>query len=48
MQVVVEAGALAPLRDYGQLGLGGVAHEQQDVHMTGFPDDGEKDGTVSE
>lgn len=37
VQVVVEAGALAPLRDDGQLGLGGVAHEQQDVDMPCFP-----------
>lgn len=37
VQVVVEAGALAPLGDDGQLRLGGVAHEEQDVHVTGFP-----------
>lgn len=37
VQVVVEAGAFAPLGDNGQLRLGGVAHEEQDVDMTGFP-----------
>jgi hypothetical protein len=35
--VVVEAAALAPLGHDGQLRLGGVAHEQQDVHVTRFP-----------
>lgn len=37
VQVVVEAGAFTPLGDDGQLRLGGVAHEKQDVHVTGFP-----------
>lgn len=37
VQVVVEAGAFTPLGDDGQLRLGGVAHEEQDVHMPGFP-----------
>lgn len=37
VQVVVEAGAFAPLGHYGQLRLGGVAHEQQDVDVTRFP-----------
>lgn len=37
VQVVVEAGAFTPLGDDGQLRLGGVAHEEQDVHVTGFP-----------
>ena len=37
VQVVVQTGAFAPLGDDGQLRLGGVAHEQQDVHMTRFP-----------
>lgn len=37
VEVVVQTGALAPLGDYGQLGFGGVAHEQQDVHVTRFP-----------
>lgn len=37
VQVVVEAGAFAPLGDDGQLRLGGVAHEEQDVDVTGFP-----------
>ena len=37
VKVVVEAGAFTPLGHYGQLRLGGVAHEQQDVHVTRFP-----------
>lgn len=37
VQVVVQTGAFAPLGHNGQLRLGGVAHEQQDVHMTRFP-----------
>lgn len=37
VQVVVQAGAFAPLGHNGQLRLGGVAHKQQDVHMTRFP-----------
>lgn len=40
MQVVVEAGTLAPLGYDGQLGLGGVAHKQQDVYMARFPGGG--------
>ena len=43
VQVVVEAGALAPLSDDGQLGFSSVAHEQQDVHVTRFPA-GERSG----
>lgn len=37
VQVVVQTGAFAPLGHDGQLRLGGVAHEKQDVHMTRFP-----------
>lgn len=37
VQVVVQTGTFTPLGHNGQLGLGGVAHEQQDVHMTRFP-----------
>lgn len=38
VQVVVEAGTFAPLRHDGQLWLGGVAHEEQDIDMPGFPE----------
>lgn len=38
VQVVVQTGAFTPLGHDGQLRLGGVAHEQQDVHMTRFPE----------
>ena len=37
VQVVVEAGAFTPLGHNGQLRLGGVAHEQQEVDVTRFP-----------
>lgn len=37
VQVVVKAGTLAPLGYDGQLGLGSVAHKQQDVYMARFP-----------
>lgn len=37
MQVVVEAGALAPLCDDGKARPGHEAHEQQDVDMTRLP-----------
>lgn len=37
VQVVVQTGAFTPLGHDGQLGLGGVAHEEQDVHVTRFP-----------
>lgn len=37
VKVVVQAGAFTPLGHDGQLRLGGVAHEQQDVHVTRFP-----------
>lgn len=37
VQVVVQAGAFAPLGHNGQLRLGGVAHKQQDIHVTCFP-----------
>lgn len=40
VQVVVEARTLAPLGYNGQLRLGGVAHEQQDVHVACFPGGG--------
>lgn len=33
VQVAVEAAALAPLRDDGEVGLSHEAHEQQDVDM---------------
>lgn len=39
VQVVVQTGAFTPLGHDGQLGLGGVAHEEQDVHVTRFPED---------
>ena len=34
MQVAVEAAALAPLRDDGEVGLSHETHEQQNVDMT--------------
>lgn len=37
VQVVVEAGALTPLRDDGKSRPGHEAHEQQDVDVTGLP-----------
>ena len=37
VQVLVQAAALAPLRDDGQVVLRHVAHEQQDVDMTRLP-----------
>jgi len=37
VQVVVQAGAFAPLGHDGQLRFGGVAHEEQDVHVARFP-----------
>lgn len=37
VQVVVQTGAFAPLGHNCQLGLGCVTHEEQDVHMTCFP-----------
>lgn len=37
VQVVVQTRAFTPLGHDGQLRLGGVAHEQQDIHMTCFP-----------
>ena len=37
VQMAVEAAAFAPLRDDGKVGLGHVAHEQQDVDVAGFP-----------
>lgn len=37
MEVAVEAAALTPLRDDGEVGLGHVSHEQQDVDMASFP-----------
>lgn len=39
VQVVVQTWAFTPLGHNGQLRLGGVAHEQQDIHMTRFPVD---------
>jgi len=44
VQVVVEAGALAPLGHDGQLRIGGVAHEQQDVDVAGFPEEDSSPG----
>ena len=35
--MVVEGGALTPLGHDGQLRLGGVTHEQQDVDVTSLP-----------
>lgn len=37
MQVTVEAAAFTPLRDDGKVGLGHVAHEQQDIDVASFP-----------
>lgn len=37
VQVVVQTGAFTPLGHNGQLGLRGVAHEEQDVHVARFP-----------
>lgn len=37
VQVFVEAAALTPLCDNGQVVLGHVAHEEQDVHVPGLP-----------
>lgn len=37
VQVVVQTGAFTPLGYDSQLRLGGVTHEQQDVHMARFP-----------
>ena len=37
MQVAVQAAALAPLGDDGEVGLGHVAHEEQDVDVAGLP-----------
>ena len=37
VQQLVERGAVAPLRDDGQLGSRAQAHEQQDVHMARAP-----------
>lgn len=37
VQQLVERGAVAPLRDDGQLGLRAQAHEQQDVHVPRAP-----------
>ena len=37
VQVLVETGALAPLRDERQLRLGRAAHEQQDVDVPRLP-----------
>lgn len=37
VDVFVEAAALTPLRHNGQVVLGHVAHEQQDVDMSCFP-----------
>lgn len=36
----VEAAALTPLCDNGQVVLGHVAHEEQDVHVPGLPEGG--------
>lgn len=44
MQVVIKAGTLAPLGYDGQLGLGCVAHEQQDVYVARFPGGGHENG----
>lgn len=36
VQVPVQAASLAPLRDDGKVGLGHVAHEEQNVDVTGL------------
>lgn len=40
VQMFVEAAALTPLCDNGQVVLGHVAHEEQDVHVPGLPEGG--------
>lgn len=37
VQMAVEAAAFTPLRDDGKVGLGHVAHEQQDIDVASFP-----------
>lgn len=37
VQMAVEAAAFAPLRDDGKVGLGHVAHEQQNVDVASLP-----------
>ena len=37
VQVAVQTAALTPLGDDGKVGLGHVAHEEQDVDVTGLP-----------
>lgn len=39
MQMAVQAAAFTPLCDDGKVGLGHVAHEQQDVDMAGLSAD---------
>lgn len=48
VQVAVQAAALAPLRDDGEVGPGHVAHEQQDVDVAGLPEGGRRRGAGSE
>lgn len=43
---MVETRAFTPLCNYSQLGFGGVAHEEQDIHMAGFPV-GDKEFSIS-
>lgn len=42
--MAVEAAALTPLSDDGEVGLGHVAHEQQDVDVAGFPEESREAG----
>lgn len=37
--MAVQAAAFTPLCDYGKIGLSHVTHEQQDVDMSGFPEE---------
>jgi len=37
VQVSVQTAAVAPLRDDGEVGLGHVAHEEQDVDVASLP-----------
>lgn len=38
VKVMIKTGTFTPLRDNSQLRFSGVAHEEQDVDMSGFPE----------
>ena len=46
MEVLVEGGAIAPLRYYGDLGQGSPAHKQQDVSVPCFSEMNRSEQTV--